>query len=199
MLLLIRHGSTALNNPAHERIRGWLDVPLSAHGAQDAAAAAQQARKFPLAHIYASDLQRAAKTAETVSEAMGVPMSTHPQLRPWNLGDLNGTTVKTAMPVIFHLVDHPTEPAPHGETFDAFKTRFLSFAWPLLRHAGLFGMVTHIRNIKTLEAIIAGKGEIDRTVFDAVPAVDPGGLVLASEGFFAPLTRLDRAQAGAGS
>lgn len=202
MLLLVRHEPTQLNatgHPNQERLRGWIDAPLTADGLQKAEETAAEVKKFPITHLFASDLTRSRQTADPIVRATGVPASFHMELRPWNLGKLQGQLVSDVNPVIKKLVATPHVAAPGGESFNDFAKRFLGFAVPLLNRDDLVGMVTHIRNIKTLESVIAGKGTIDWKVWHEIPGVDPGGLVIASPTEFQPLTQTDRAEKGAGS
>ena len=200
-LLLMRHGPTQLNNAdtSKDKIRGWLNVPLSNEGHDVAAQLANDAKDYPLVDLHSSDLSRAADTAEAISEKTGIPVVTHPELRPWHLGELSGQSTNSVMPIIKTLVDHPSLAAPKGESFDSFLSRFLPFVTPMLHDDQLHGIVTHIRNIKTLEAFIAGKGELDRQTWDRVPAVDPGGIVYADATQFHPLSKESTNRAGAGS
>ena len=200
-VLLMRHGPTQLNHAdqSKDRIRAWLDVPLSNEGHDIAAQLADDAAKYPLADLLSSDLIRAQQTAAAVQAKTGVPGSAHVELRPWNLGQFSGQPTKQVMPFVKDLVDNPSVKAPSGESFDDFMARYVPFILPLLHDDKLHGVVTHLRNIKATEALIAGKGDLDRSTWDAVPAVDPGGLVFANAETFQPLSRKSANKDGAGS
>ena len=201
-ILLMRHGPTQLNNgdASKDRIRAWLDVPLSDEGHDVAQQLAADSKQFPLADLLSSDLIRAKQTTATVQQAHpDVPASAHAELRPWNLGAFSGQPTKIVMPFVKDLVDHPSVKAPDGESFHDFMARFVPFITPLLHDDQLHGVVTHIRNIKAVEALIAGKGDLDRKTWDQVPAVDPGGIVYADATRFQPLAKESTASAGIGS
>lgn len=173
--LLLRHGATALNQPGHERIRGWLDVPLSPDGVRAAHLAATRFRGLRLDGIYASDLSRAAETARIWGESAKVPVSLHPELRPWNLADLQGQSAEAMQPLLDDLVAHPSIPAPGGgESFHDFLARYLPFILPLVLDRPLHGVVTHIRNIKAVEAALIGGGDIHLPTWAQAPKVSPG-------------------------
>lgn len=200
-VLLVRHGPTVFNgtNSSIDRIRGWLDLPLSEEGQKIAQQVGQQATQFPLRHIFSSDLQRASDTAATMRQQSGVPMTTHPELRPWNLGSLSGQPTEKVMPVIKQLVDRPDVRAPQGESFNEFMGRFLPFITPILQDPRLHGVVTHIRNIKALEATMVGKGNLDRKTWEQVPMIEPGGMVMADHNSFKPISGEIPKGSGAGS
>lgn len=200
-VLLMRHGPTELNHPSAEkdRIRGWMNVPLSHEGHQIASDLAQKATHFPLADLHSSDLSRAADTAKKVGETTHLPVQLHHELRPWNLGTLAGKPTKDVMPIIKTLVAHPDMKAPGGESFAQFLGRLLPHIAPLLASDKLHGVVTHIRGIKAIEAVVAGKGKLDKATWDRVPAVDPGGMVYADADHFAPLSKTSANKDGVGS
>lgn len=184
-VLLLRHGPTALNSPhaAHDRIRGWIDLPLSPEGVQVAQKAAEDLKTAPMQHIFSSDLQRASTTAQALSQASGVPMSTHMELRPWNLGAIQGQHSNDAKPVIDRLVANPDTPAPGGgETFKQFLGRYLPFIAPLVADPHLYGVVSHIRNVKALEAWLAHpeRTALDQKTWDQAPMVQPGDAIIAT-------------------
>lgn len=133
-LLLMRHGPTQLNNAdqSKDRIRGWLNVKLSRDGEHVAQQLASEVKHIPIHDLKSSDLSRAADTAKAVEDTTGVPMTTHVELRPWDLGTLAGQPTDKVMPIIKQLVDEPTKKAPGGESFDEFMKRFVPFVQPLL-------------------------------------------------------------------
>ncbi|MEZ5119997.1 MAG: histidine phosphatase family protein [Solirubrobacterales bacterium] len=85
MILLARHGETAYN--AERRFQGQCDVPLNARGLEQARELAQQARREPLAALYASPIRRARQTAEIVAEAVGLEPRFDPRFAEADVGD----------------------------------------------------------------------------------------------------------------
>jgi probable phosphoglycerate mutase len=75
-LLVIRHGESQWN--AAGRWQGWLDIPLTARGEQQARARGTALRDSGerFAAIYCSDLGRARRTAELIADALGGPEPT---------------------------------------------------------------------------------------------------------------------------
>lgn len=128
--LLIRHGESVWNG--ERRIQGNQDPPLSPRGRRQAELLARRLRAHlpSAAAVYASPLRRATETAETVREAMGVPMFTDPGLREMYLGKWEGMTVpeiQAAFPGTYEawLADPLTHPAPGGERLEAFGKRVM--------------------------------------------------------------------------
>ncbi|WP_106848323.1 histidine phosphatase family protein [Blastococcus sp. Marseille-P5729] len=87
-LLLWRHGRTDWN--ADGRFQGQLDTALDATGvAQAREASPYLAAERPTA-VYASDLSRAAATAQVLADLLAVPVTLDPRLRETSLGGWEG-------------------------------------------------------------------------------------------------------------
>ena len=90
-LLLVRHGETAWN--AAGRFQGHMDVPLSPHGRQQAAALARTLAAEPVHAVYASDLQRTWETALILAAPAGLQVQQEPRLREITFGHWEGLTL----------------------------------------------------------------------------------------------------------
>jgi broad specificity phosphatase PhoE len=124
-LLIVRHGSTALNEDG-DKIRGWRDVPLSDLGIKQAEDVGTKLKGM-LDLIVASDLTRCRQTAGALEEKTGAPVVEYtPGLRPWNVGDFTGMESKQVIPQLVNFASqNPNAPLPNGESFNSFKNRFL--------------------------------------------------------------------------
>jgi 2,3-bisphosphoglycerate-dependent phosphoglycerate mutase len=91
---IARHGETSWN--CEGRIQGHHDVPLNERGVEQARALAERFRRSPPARIVSSDLLRAMQTAQIISAACGVPITTEPGFREQHLGDWQGITFDEA-------------------------------------------------------------------------------------------------------
>src|SRR5437763_3920586 len=69
-VLVLRHAQSVWN--AERRWQGWADAPLSETGERQAAAAGARLREGGLAAAVASDLRRARRTAELISEDLSL-------------------------------------------------------------------------------------------------------------------------------
>jgi probable phosphoglycerate mutase len=87
-VLLIRHGETDWN--AARRLQGHLDIALNAAGQRQAAALGEALRDEPLDAIIASDLQRAAQTAQAVARPQGLRLRLDAGLRERCYGAFEG-------------------------------------------------------------------------------------------------------------
>jgi broad specificity phosphatase PhoE len=85
-VLILRHGESEWN--VEGRWQGWIDIGLTAAGEEQAARRARQLARdsFRPRAIYASDLRRAAHTAEIIAGTSTSPRSPIP-------GSVNGTGV----------------------------------------------------------------------------------------------------------
>jgi broad specificity phosphatase PhoE len=127
-LLLIRHGESVAN--AEGRLQGHFDSPLSDLGhAQAHALAERLAREnWAASAIYASDLSRAAETAQIVADRLGVPWTLDARWREYSWGVLNGIIwheMESRYPEIWHKWHHSTEwvSIPEEEGNEPFHQR----------------------------------------------------------------------------
>jgi broad specificity phosphatase PhoE len=160
-LIIVRHGHTTLNSQgADERLRAWLDVPLSERGLQEAAETAEKLADYPVEAIYCSDLRRARQTAQAIRRRTQATVTATNELRPWNLGAFGGQRVKELIPFLNLLNQRPDLPAPSGESFYQFYGRYSHRLHELLRLAdaakGYVVAVTHVRNLLAATTIIKG-------------------------------------------
>lgn len=88
----VRHGITEWNQRGI--IQGVTDIPLSEEGLTQARLLAERLSNEgeQWDGIYCSDLQRAWKTAEILSERLGIPLQTDVRLRERSFGAAEGTT-----------------------------------------------------------------------------------------------------------
>ncbi|KJV10577.1 hypothetical protein VZ95_03985 [Elstera litoralis] len=119
--LFIRHGETDYNRRG-VRCGGDIDIPLTAQGAAQAKAAAEQLLADGLRPdaIFVSPLQRTRRTAEILAETLGFtePLIPHEGLRERRLGDWNGQPIADTQA----WFDAKLTP-PGGESETAFRTR----------------------------------------------------------------------------
>ena len=160
-LIIVRHGHTSLNSQGtDERLRAWLDVPLSERGLKEAAETAKRLADYPVEAIYCSDLRRARQTAQAIRRRTQATVVATNELRPWNLGAFGGQRVKELIPFLNLLNQRPDLPAPSGECFYQFYGRYSHRLHELLRLAdaakGYVVAVTHVRNLLAATTIIEG-------------------------------------------
>lgn len=113
---LVRHGQ--IRQHAEPIFLGRTDVPLSEEGEKQAAHAAEQLRLEDLqaACIYASPLLRAAKTAETIAEATGLPVTAEAGFAEMSLGPWDGKPIRQIRE------ESPEAYEARGRDLFAFKT-----------------------------------------------------------------------------
>ena len=93
--LLLRHGETPLS--AERRFAGRGEIPLTAPGLRQAAAAADRlAARRGIDLIVSSPLLRARQTAEAVARATGAPLQADDGLAELDFGDWEGLTIAEA-------------------------------------------------------------------------------------------------------
>jgi len=90
-LILVRHGESQWN--LENRFTGWVDVPLSPKGEEEARVAGQYLKEIAIDKVYTSVLQRAINTAKIALEAAGkppLPTERDQALNERHYGDLQG-------------------------------------------------------------------------------------------------------------
>jgi 2,3-bisphosphoglycerate-dependent phosphoglycerate mutase len=90
-LILLRHGESQWN--LENRFTGWVDVPLSPRGIQEAKDAGEKLRSFTFDRAFTSVLARANETLRLVLEAIGqtsIPIEKDKALNERMYGDLQG-------------------------------------------------------------------------------------------------------------
>ncbi len=139
-IYLIRHGETPGNRTRGVQVP---ETPLSEVGLAQAERLGARLMGEGLTHILASDLSRAAMTADAVSRATGLAVESEPLLQERNFGDLRGTAYAD-------LDQSPFAPGyvpPGGESWEDFHQR-VDRAWARIvavasERGGHLAVVTH--------------------------------------------------------
>lgn len=186
-IYVCRHGHTKLNSndSSKDFIRGWVDVPLNEQGKKEAKELVAYIKTLHPAHIYSSDLSRAADIARDAGKVCKCPLTVSKDYRPWGLGSFQGKPAKDVVPQLQKYIDNPDKPVPGGgESFNQFKNRVLGAMRKIMaqyqKDEENLVVVTHFRDIKLIQSWLAkgGAEDIDAKVF-AVNDVKPAeGLVL---------------------
>lgn len=164
-VFVLRHGSTDRNRGGvgQDQVRGHADIPMTAAGEREVCVTAYLLAAERLAVIHCSDLQRATRTAEIVSEEnVGYPpVVPTEQLRSWDMGaSMEGqVTTPDVVARIRGWVADDTVVPPGGESFRAFATRLLSFVAPVFEQALRDGLavaiVAHGRSTQVIDFWVA--------------------------------------------
>lgn len=90
-LILLRHGESQWN--LENRFTGWIDVPLSPKGEEEAKKAGEKIKSFPIDCAYTSVLKRAIETlnlALASAGKKGIPITKDSALNERHYGELQG-------------------------------------------------------------------------------------------------------------
>ena len=165
-LVIIRHGETALNR---DRVMQPADTPLSDRGKEQVLRLAQRLSTEGITRILASELPRAAMTAQALSEETGVEIEFESLLHERNFGHLRGQTfIELEAQDINPFAEH-YEPEG-GETWQEFDQR-VTHAWSRIQSAlpsdGILAVVTHgqvcaalLRNHLDAQAHVTDSGRL---------------------------------------
>ncbi|MGQ7424883.1 histidine phosphatase family protein [Streptococcus suis] len=138
-IYFVRHGKTEWN--LEGRFQGYSgDSALLPQAVEEVQLLGKHLADLPLDAIYSSDLQRAEKTAQIITQHNRhcQQVTTSPQLREWNFGQLEGTKIedfKSAYPQEFFVLKHNLTDF-HSELFGAESVeqvtqRFMEFIYSL--------------------------------------------------------------------
>ena len=76
MLIFVRHGTTASNEPDKEKLRGWLPIPLTLEGMKESHDTAESlAAEENVKEILSGTLVRVVQTASEIGEVLGMPIN----------------------------------------------------------------------------------------------------------------------------
>jgi alpha-ribazole phosphatase/probable phosphoglycerate mutase len=126
-ILLIRHGRVAWN--ARAAYTGWTDLPLDERGEKEAMMVANRLKDTPIGAIYASDLNRARRTAEIIAEPHNLKVQVSINLREINYGEWEGLEISDVKSNYGEDVfnawsrDPVNYRIPGGETFGELRDR----------------------------------------------------------------------------
>jgi probable phosphoglycerate mutase len=91
-ITLIRHGETLWNS--QRRWQGRANIPLSPNGIQQAEETAALLQRAGITRVISSDLRRAARTAQIIAGALGLPVQEDPRWREVDVGDWQGMSTE---------------------------------------------------------------------------------------------------------
>lgn len=120
---VIRHGESETNK--NGLWTGWLDVPLTERGKEDAASASKIVSSVPFDRIYSSDLQRVKNTAEIAIP--GCRYETTAMLREINVGTIAGKPLGIVKGPDNQPLNRDGYAAFGGESNDEFRDRIAAF------------------------------------------------------------------------
>jgi len=165
-LVIIRHGETALNR---DRVMQPADTPLSERGKEQVLRLAQRLSTEGITRILASDLPRAAMTAQALSDETGVGVEFESLLQERNFGRLRGQRFIDLETQDIDPFAENYEPE-EGETWQEFDQR-VTHAWSRIQSAlpsdGILAVVTHglvcaalLRNHLDAQAHVTDNGRL---------------------------------------
>lgn len=131
-LILVRHGQSLWN--LEDRFTGWVDVPLTAKGEEEARGAGNKLKGISIDVAYTSNLQRAQNTLRLITESMGVQIPTirDEALNERHYGELQGlnkarTAEKYGAEQVHIWRRSYDVPPPGGESLKMTAERTLPF------------------------------------------------------------------------
>lgn len=160
-LILIRHGETDWNTEG--RWQGQADVALNATGWSQAQQIAHSLDRAGITAVYSSDLQRARQTAQTLADAIGLPVFLDSRLREIHQGEWQGLLISEIQAGYAQAYqDRKQDPLrfapPGGETAAQVRQRVVSAVQAIIhQHPGeTVAVVSHGFALAVLIAHLRG-------------------------------------------
>ena len=159
-VVLIRHGESQWN--LENRFTGWVDVPLSPKGEQEAREAGEKLRAFRFDQAFTSVLTRAIKTLEIVLDVIGqpgLPVERDQALNERMYGELQGLnkaeTAKQYGEAQVKLWRRSYDVRPPGgeslqDTADRVLPYYREHIWPRLAKGETLLVVAHGNSLRAL-------------------------------------------------
>ena len=161
MIAFVRHGQTELNRRG--RLQGRLDAPLSALGAEQAAALARGFASAPVGRVLTSPLQRARDTASAIAAPHDLAVEVDDRLIELDYGEWDGLALTDVSPDDWaSWRDDPEFAPPGGERLSDVTARVVSFCTDVLTD-DLVIAVSHVSPIKA--AVCAALGVDERATW----------------------------------
>ena len=160
-LLLVRHGQSVWN--AEGKWQGQADPPLSKLGERQAEQAGRHLAGQNFAHVFASDLIRARRTAEILAAAVGHSnVVVDPGLREFDVGEWCGFTrpeIEDRWPgMIAEWTAGSIPSPPGGEDREAFTKRALDAVSGLARASAAGDRLLVVTHGGLIRALVRGLG-----------------------------------------
>jgi len=159
-LVLIRHGESQWN--LENRFTGWVDVPLSPRGEQEAREAGEKLRAYRFDYALTSVLTRAIRTLEIVLDVIGqpgLPVEQNQALNERKYGELQGLNKAETVEkygeaqVKLWRRSYDVRP-PGGESLQDTAERVLPYyrerIWPRLAKDETLLVVAHGNSLRSL-------------------------------------------------
>lgn len=167
-LILVRHGQSIWN--LQDRFTGWVDVPLTEEGRQQARHAGEMLKEYDFDVAYTSDLQRAQVTLDLILESSGrnVPVIRNKALNERMYGDLEGLnkarTVEKYGPELVKIWRRSYDiPPPNGESLKDTAARTLPFF-----ERSILGDIADGRNV-----LVVAHGNSNRSMVMEIEKLTP--------------------------
>ena len=183
-LILVRHGQSLWN--LEDRFTGWVDVPLTDLGREEARAAGKKLAGTKVDVAYTSDLARAQNTLRLMLEAMGVDVPTirDGALNERHYGDLQGLNkARTAekygaeqVKIWRRSYDVPP-PGAGGESLKMTAARTLPFF-----DRCVLGDIAQGKNV-----LVVAHGNSNRSIVMQLDKLDEAGVLELNLGTAVPL------------
>jgi 2,3-bisphosphoglycerate-dependent phosphoglycerate mutase len=167
-LIVVRHGQSLWN--LENRFTGWVDVPLTAQGEDEARAAGELLRGMAIDVAYTSGLRRAQETLRIILESipLSVPVIRDAALNERDYGDLAGLN-KDDMREKYgeeqvHIWRRSYDtPPPNGESLKDTRERTAPFF-----HRAIMGDIRQGKNV-----LVAAHGNSNRSIVMELEGVSP--------------------------
>ena len=158
MLILVRHGETAVNSQG--RLQGRVETELNERGREQAERLVTAVAELEPVGVVSSPLRRARETAAAIGAATGLDVEIDERLTELHYGDWEGLRFAELPAGTFDLWRaDPTFAPPHGESLADLRIRVVPCIEDLLGRDRPVVAVSHVSPIKAAVTWALGVGD----------------------------------------
>jgi broad specificity phosphatase PhoE len=174
-ILAIEHGKTDYDR--RNLVHGHARIGLNAEGRAEAERLGARLRAMgerKPAHLYASDLPRAAETARIAGRIAQIPVTTHRELRSLDVGRYAGKPERQVAEQLKPYFAQPWKQIPDGERVATWRARVLNFvrgrAGEHASRGEVPAFVSHSNSLGAVKARARGTTDGRRAMADPPPS-----------------------------
>lgn len=180
MVIFVRHGTTASNEPGNEKLRGWLPIPLNLAGMKESHDTAESLAVVEnVKELMCGTLVRVIQSANEIAEVLGMELTPLEELNDWDTGDFAGEDATKARADLHDRIDNPNKAVPGGETFQFFLDRITPLLTKYVESEDVYILVSSGRVGTLLKALSVNDGSHpDTPTLKGKPPIDPAGIMI---------------------
>lgn len=188
ILYIVRHAE--VKKDVDGKMRGLLNDPLDEKGQKQAQGLADLFRDRYLAAVFSDDLKRTKQTLEPIASQKDLVINIDPELRSWDVGELEGRSIEANKDKIKAFKSQPDTIPAGGQSWRSYLNqvqRFFSHYWTMALESGPVMLVLHGSGIQIIWEML---GAMEASAeYDQTP-LEPSGVAAIYLGRDGPMVKV---------